>query len=69
MTPPIGTNLQRSVVDSDQVRQVNFLLQACKHCGEEITLGAGDVLYGSRWYHGLCWDKLRGAISDTSKKS
>ena len=60
---------QRSVVESDQVRQVNFLSQMCRDCGEEISLSAGDVLYGSRWYHARCWDKLRGAISDTSKKS
>jgi hypothetical protein len=67
MTPPIGMGSQRSVVESDQVRQVNFLLQTCRDCGEEISLGAGDVLYGSRWYHSGCWDKLGGAISETSK--
>jgi ribosomal protein S27AE len=67
MTPPIGTNFRRSVVESDQVRQVNFLSRTCWDCGEGISLGAGDVLFGDRWYHGHCWDKLRGAISETSK--
>lgn len=69
MTPPTGTSFQRSVVESDLVRQVNFLLQRCRDCGEEISLGAGDILYGDRWYHGDCWDKLRGAMSDTSRQS
>jgi hypothetical protein len=69
MTPQIGMDFQRSVIESEQVPQVNFLLRKCRDCGEEISLGAGDVLYGDRWYHGHCWDKLRGAISETSKKS
>jgi hypothetical protein len=69
MTQPIGMNFQQSVVESEEVRQVSFLLRECRDCGEEISLGAGDVLYGDRWYHGNCWDKMRGALSETSKKS
>ncbi len=49
--------MERAVVVSDDFTQVNFLVRRCEQCGGEVVLGAGDVLFGDRWYHCHCWEK------------
>jgi hypothetical protein len=53
-----------SIVEQDLAeelitRQVNFMVRTCEHCGNEVSLGAGDVLFGDRWYHARCWELLQ----------
>lgn len=31
------------------------LVQTCSSCGRTMTIGGGDVLFGDKWFHGLCW--------------
>jgi hypothetical protein len=38
----------------------NFLLQKCGECGREVSIEAGDVLEGGRWYHRGCWKPAAG---------
>jgi len=58
---------QRTAVGSHQVQKVNFLLRICRYCDVEFVVGPGDVLYGDRWHHGRCWDKLGVATLKVSK--
>jgi len=67
MPIPSGLTAQQTAVAPPQVQQANFLLRTCKYCNVEFLLGPGDTLYGDQWYHGNCWDKLRGARADVSK--
>jgi len=34
---------------------MGFLVQTCASCGRMMTLGEGDMLFGEKWFHGLCW--------------
>jgi len=67
MSPPSGPTAQQTAVVQSQVRQANFLSRMCSYCDTEFLLGPGDAIYGDRWYHGDCWDKLRGKQADVSK--
>jgi hypothetical protein len=66
MSFPQKLAMQQTVVESNKAHPVNFLLQTCAHCYMEVSLSAGDVLYGEKWYHGHCWDGLQGGSSDAS---
>ena len=65
----IGLTAQQAVVRVGPGQQVNFLLRTCKHCDAELLLGAGDVLYGERWYHGQLLGQARSASLERSKTS
>jgi hypothetical protein len=67
MSSPITLTAQRNAVGSQQVQKVNFLLRICRYCDLEFVVGPGDVLYGDRWHHGRCWEKLNAAAPKVSK--
>ena len=33
----------------------SFVVQKCSSCGRMMNLGEGDILFGDKWFHGLCW--------------
>jgi hypothetical protein len=66
MSFPQQQSAQQALVESVQA-QANFLRRTCKHCDTEILLEAGDVLFGEKWYHRHCWERLRSASIDESK--
>ncbi len=44
----------------------NFLNQTCSHCNEEMNIGEGDIIFGGRWFHNSCWQKVENNINDNS---
>ena len=38
-----------------QITQNHFLVQTCSHCNKKMELTEGDVIYGDKWFHGICW--------------
>ena len=38
-------------------RQTSFM-QKCYWCKQSIEISEGDVIYGTQWYHKLCWDTV-----------
>ena len=38
-----------------QITQNHFLLQTCSHCNKKMELVEGDVIYGDKWFHNICW--------------
>ena len=34
-------------------------LPTCSHCSKEIELIEGDVIFGEKWYHHLCWQSIK----------
>ena len=43
-----------------QITQNHFLLQTCSHCNDNMELVEGDVIYGDKWFHGMCWKSING---------
>lgn len=31
------------------------LVRQCSSCGRSMSLDEGDILFGERWFHGVCW--------------
>jgi len=56
---PTGLATQHAVLKSDSTPQVDYLIRTCDNCRMEVSLGAGDVLYGDKWYHERCWKLIR----------
>jgi hypothetical protein len=46
---------------SSRVR--NFLVQMCDSCEKPISVDAGDVVQGDRWYHDSCLKNKEGTDS------
>ena len=67
MTPPVAVTAQQTAVGSHRVQRANFLMRICRYCDLEFAVGPGDVLYGDRWHHARCWDKMGIATSKVSK--
>lgn len=44
----------------------NFLTQTCSHCNEEMHIGEGDIIFGGKWFHSSCWQKVENIINDHS---
>ncbi|MDG6997892.1 MAG: hypothetical protein JRN15_02125 [Nitrososphaerota archaeon] len=36
--------------------------RTCSLCNCEIAPDAGDVLFGEKWFHGLCWEVVERKI-------
>ena len=47
-----------------QITQNHFLLQTCSHCNKKMELVEGDVIYGDRWFHNICWTLKNGGIKN-----
>jgi hypothetical protein len=47
------------VEETESAPQINFLMRKCAHCDVELALGAGDVLFGEKWYHSRCWQMIQ----------
>ena len=43
----------------EKVNTQNYLLQICEYCKKELQLSEGDVIYGNKWYHKLCWISIK----------
>lgn len=41
----------------------HFLIQTCSHCNKKMELVEGDVIYGDKWFHGLCWKLIKNGGS------
>lgn len=37
----------------------NFLLVKCALCAKDMMLTEGSIIFGSKWYHGNCFDIIR----------
>ena len=44
----------------------NFLVQTCSHCNEEMHVGEGDIIFGGKWFHNSCWQKIGTNFNDLS---
>jgi hypothetical protein len=49
--PPIS-----AVVTESQDNGIQDLARSCNVCGKETHFEPGDILYGSEWFHQLCWE-------------
>lgn len=36
------------------------LYRICSLCNTEISPDVGDVIFGEKWYHSLCWEVVEG---------
>lgn len=46
---------KRDLEAAASMKSVDFLEQRCFTCGERMTVGKGDTLYGGNWFHRSCW--------------
>lgn len=37
----------------------NYLLVKCALCTKDMMLTEGSIIFGSKWYHGNCFDNIR----------
>ena len=37
----------------------NYLLVKCALCARDMMLTEGSIIFGSKWYHGNCFDNIR----------
>ncbi|MEK6931034.1 MAG: hypothetical protein AABZ37_02535 [Thermoproteota archaeon] len=37
----------------------NHLLVKCALCAKDMMLTDGSIIFGSKWYHGNCFDNIR----------
>jgi len=44
----------------------NFLTQTCSQCNEEMHIGEGDIIFGGKWFHNSCWQKVENNIVGNS---
>ena len=42
-----------------QITPSRFLLQTCSHCNKKMELVEGDVIYGDKWFHSICWKVIK----------
>lgn len=52
-----------SATSQFQFTQNHFLIQTCSHCNKKMELVEGDVIYGDKWFHGLCWKLIKNGGS------
>ena len=38
------------------------LCLTCSLCNKEIGLIEGDVIFGEKWYHQICWQSLNSKV-------
>ena len=36
----------------------NYLLVKCALCAKDMMLTDGSIIFGSKWYHGSCFDNI-----------
>jgi len=63
---PTGLETSHSLLESESALQVDYLTRTCDNCRMDVSLGAGDVLFGDKWYHARCWELLRSASPESS---
>ena len=42
----------------------HFLIQTCSHCNKKMELVEGDMIYGDKWFHKLCWALIKNAATN-----
>jgi hypothetical protein len=42
-----------------QITTSHFLVQTCSYCNNKFELAEGDVIYGDKWFHNVCWDFIK----------
>jgi len=40
-----------------------FVTQKCDACSETVELVAGDIIFGDKWYHSICWKLKKASIA------
>ena len=51
-------SLSHAQCDSTIEADKNFLLVKCALCAKDMLLTEGSVIFGSKWYHGNCFDDI-----------
>ena len=46
------------------LQEKNFIIQKCSHCHKEMSIGTGDIIFGEKWFHLLCWRKEENYINE-----
>lgn len=41
------------------IQKNNFSSPRCSACKDEMQFSEGDVIYGDKWYHNLCWKEIQ----------
>ena len=57
--------IQISETPQTLVKTVKFVTPKCSLCHYEMHFKVGDVIYGEKWYHSLCWE----AVGKTSNEA
>ncbi len=62
----VETKLLEHPSESMQMRNISkhFLVQTCSYCNDKFELAEGDVIFGDKWFHGICWRSF-----NTTKKN
>ena len=47
---PIGENFH-------VIHGIRFSVPKCSMCKENMEFSEGEVIFGDKWYHELCWEK------------
>lgn len=42
-----------------QVQSRNFMVHICNHCRQEFEAKEGDVIFGDKWFHQVCWMAIK----------
>jgi len=50
--------IQISEAQQTLVKTVMFVIPKCSLCHYEMHFKVGDVIYGEKWYHSLCWEAM-----------
>ena len=50
--------IQISEVPQTFVKTVMFVIPKCSLCHYEMHFKVGDIIYGDKWYHSLCWEAM-----------
>lgn len=51
-----GIHRPRNEISRTIVQTANFSKPKCSACNDEIQFIEGDIIYGDKWYHNLCWN-------------
>lgn len=59
----LGTKEKKHLHAQDIAQQkISFCIPRCSACKNEMQFEEGEVIYGERWYHSLCWKNIEEVI-------
>lgn len=48
-------------------QRANFYIPRCSACNYEMKFAEGDVIYGDKWYHSMCWHEIQDMVEMVSQ--